>query len=181
MPKVLVRRMERPVSWCARFVVQMSIFGLVASSCGTGGQRGESQVDLPEFFRERPDAQDLEGCGNRDFVSPYAMTDPEEDFAETYAAYATDTIGLTVTAAQNAVDGCPILLWKLHLMMASVFTVFEEGQTLTYVYSNDSVYRIPAAEAADFFESYTFGTRPELSEGHLRMLFEERFAQYAGP
>jgi hypothetical protein len=78
------------------------------------------------------------------FVSAYAMTKEEEDFADTYAKYTTDTAGLALEAATEAQNGATEVLQK-YLYMAALFTN-DDGSVKTYALSQEGMnVRIPLA------------------------------------
>lgn len=68
------------------------------------------------------------------FVSDYARTNDHEDFAETFATYVDDALGLFKIARERAARGKPILLEKVKFM-AEVFKQLGPGDSIsTLVY-----------------------------------------------
>ncbi len=68
------------------------------------------------------------------YVSDYARTNDHEDFAETFATYIDDTLGLLHIARERAAKGKPILLEKVKFM-AELFRQFDsESSISTLVY-----------------------------------------------
>jgi parallel beta-helix repeat protein len=68
------------------------------------------------------------------FVSDYARTNDHEDFAETFATYIDDALGLLQIARERAAKGKPILLEKVKFMAELFKQIGPNDSVLTLVY-----------------------------------------------
>jgi parallel beta-helix repeat protein len=68
------------------------------------------------------------------FVSDYARTNDHEDFAETFATYIDDALGLLQIARERAARGKPILLEKVKFMAELFKQIGPNDSVLTLVY-----------------------------------------------
>jgi parallel beta-helix repeat protein len=68
------------------------------------------------------------------FVSDYARTNDHEDFAETFATYIDDALGLLQIARERAARGKPILLEKVKFMAELFKQIGPNDSALTLVY-----------------------------------------------
>ncbi len=68
------------------------------------------------------------------FVSDYARTNDHEDFAETFATYIDDALGLLQIARERAARGKPILLEKVKFMAELFKQLGSENSVSTLVY-----------------------------------------------
>jgi len=68
------------------------------------------------------------------FVSDYARTNDREDFAETFATYIDDALGLLQIARERAAKGKPILLEKVKFMAELFRQIGPNDSALTLVY-----------------------------------------------
>jgi parallel beta-helix repeat protein len=68
------------------------------------------------------------------FVSDYARTNDHEDFAETFATYIDDALGLLQIARERAARGKPILLEKVKFMAELFKQISPNDSVLTLVY-----------------------------------------------
>lgn len=68
------------------------------------------------------------------FVSDYARTNDHEDFAETFATYVDDALGLLKVARERATRGKPILLEKVKFMAELFKQLGSDNSILTLVY-----------------------------------------------
>jgi hypothetical protein len=67
-------------------------------------------------------------------VSDYARTNDHEDFAETFATYIDDALGLLQIARERAAKGKPILLEKVKFMAELFKQIGPNDSVLTLVY-----------------------------------------------
>jgi hypothetical protein len=68
------------------------------------------------------------------FVSDYARTNDHEDFAETFATYIDDALGLLQIARERAARGKPIVLEKVKFMAELFKQISPNDSVLTLVY-----------------------------------------------
>ncbi len=68
------------------------------------------------------------------FVSDYARTNDHEDFAETFATYVDDALGLLQIARERAAKGKPLLLEKVKFMAELFRQLNPDNSISTFVY-----------------------------------------------
>jgi len=68
------------------------------------------------------------------FVSDYARTNDHEDFAETFATYIDDALGLLQIARERAAKGKPLLLEKVKFMAELFRQIGSDNSVFTLVY-----------------------------------------------
>jgi parallel beta-helix repeat protein len=88
---------------------------------------GAQNARWRELFRRS--GRDLDN-----FVSDYARTNDHEDFAETFATYIDDALGLLQIARERAARGKPILLEKVKFMAELFKQIGPNDSVLTLVY-----------------------------------------------
>ncbi|MCX8103063.1 MAG: right-handed parallel beta-helix repeat-containing protein [Candidatus Bipolaricaulota bacterium] len=76
----------------------------------------------------------LSGRDPENFVSDYARTNHHEDFAETFATYVDDAIGLLQIARERAARGKPLLLEKVKFMAEIFKQLGSDNSISTLVY-----------------------------------------------
>lgn len=103
------------------------------------------------------------------FVSDYARTNDHEDFAETFATYVDDAIGLLKLARERAARGKPILLEKVKFMAELFKQLGPENSISTLVYqvrlkSDDERTRVLVRRVSVSFDSEGLPALPALIE-----------------
>ena len=124
--------------------------------------KGKQNARWRELFRRS--GQDLDN-----FVSDYARTNDHEDFAETFATYVDDALGLLKIARERAARGKPILLEKVKFM-AELFKQLGPSDSIsTLVYqvrlkTDDERTRLLVRRVSVSFDSEGLPVLPALIE-----------------
>ncbi len=103
------------------------------------------------------------------FVSDYARTNDHEDFAETFATYVDDALGLLQIARERAARGKPILLEKVKFMAELFKQISPDSSVLTLVYqvrmkTDDERTRLLVRRVSVSFDSEGLPILPALLE-----------------